>query len=271
MKNRKLLIPALFAALALAGCVYFQDPEGLHPTYAVGGMTFSYVKVYDGSASIIGYSGIPEVTLPSSIKGLPVGYIDHGGAFAGKGLTSLQLPESLTFIGDSSFSDNKLKKLELPSKIRSIGNRAFANNELEGAELPGALTFIGSRAFYQNALAGKLTIPARVNWLGEMAFSGNRITELAFAPGGVLKTIHAGAFRDNALTEVVIPGRVEEIGSNAFAGNPITSVTIGARVNFTGAPFGNGFEEAYADNDRSAGTYSRASEDSDAWDFSPAL
>ena len=272
MNAFKKLIPALFAALALAGCIVPQAPEMPREfSYAAEGMTFSYARPNYGSASITGYTGPSEAAIPAFMGDVPVEYIDHGGVFADKGMTGLQLPLSLVFIGDDAFRDNKLKALALPGKLKSIGNRAFANNGLEAVDLPGPLGFIGSRAFYKNSLAGKVVIPSGLHWLGELAFFGNEITELEFAPNSVLTIIHAGAFQDNALTGVVIPNSVERIGSEAFVGNQIVSVAIGANVNLVGLAFGGGFEEAYAAQGKKAGTYWRTSADSAAWSFLPTL
>jgi len=72
------------------------------------------------------------------------------------------------------------------------------------------------------------------------------------------------AFINNRLTSVVIPDSVTHIYRNAFINNRLTSVTIGANVTVDSA-FGSGFEKAYNDGGRQAGTYTKPDIFSAGW------
>jgi hypothetical protein len=86
---------------------------------------------------------------------------------------------------------------------------------------------------------------------------------------------------DNRLTSIVIPNTVKKIGYRAFNENPLNSISIGANVELVEiggmdkvtqkewkytAFEGTGFDEAYAANNRQAGTYTKVDE---VWQFSP--
>jgi Flp pilus assembly pilin Flp len=110
-------------------------------------------------------------------------------------------------------------------------------------------------------------------------FRGKGLTEVVFDAGSSLLQIHAGAFRDNQLsniilpdgiqridgsafrdndlTEIALPESVSRIEWNAFDGNDIKKITIGSNVAYIGTKaFANnssGFNTAY--NKFGAGTY----------------
>ena len=72
------------------------------------------------------------------------------------------------------------------------------------------------------------------------------------------------AFYMSRLISVTIPASVTEIWYGVFSGNPITSITIGANVTVVDG-FGAGFNQAYNDSGRQAGTYTGTDPDSSDW------
>jgi len=66
------------------------------------------------------------------------------------GLTSLQIPASVTNIGDEAFSGCiNLTSIEIPSSVTSIENYAFENcRSLTSIEIPASVTSIGIGVFY---------------------------------------------------------------------------------------------------------------------------
>ncbi|NME71211.1 leucine-rich repeat protein [Flammeovirga aprica] len=70
-----------------------------------------------------------DIIIPSEINGQSV--ISIGSyTFQGKGITSVQFPETLEIINFSSFANNNIKKLELPENLKIIESYAFSDNEL---------------------------------------------------------------------------------------------------------------------------------------------
>jgi hypothetical protein len=125
----------------------------------------------------------------------------------------------------------------------------------------------------------KVTIPDTVVSIMDFSFSGNFIREVNF-PGRITE-IGNGAFMNNRLTSIVIPDSVKRIGYRAFFNNPLRNITIGSNVELdeigdydTGkeeewkytAFEGTGFDEAYKEYGRMAGTYNKVN---DFWQFVP--
>jgi hypothetical protein len=114
---------------------------------AIMGFTFTGGKAYaqqyapesdfqarpiDGGkgVAITGYLGDKwEVNIPSKIRGLPVTYIGYG-AFAGKGLINVTIPNSVTLIDPYAFAGNELTSITIPNSVTHILRWAFDNNEL---------------------------------------------------------------------------------------------------------------------------------------------
>ena len=97
-----------------------------------------------GSFAFSDCSGLTSLNLPSSITS--IGY----GAFRGcSGLTSLNLPAGITEIGDCAFHGcSGLTSLTLPDGITSIGSWAFRDcSGLTSLTIPAGITSIHSLAF----------------------------------------------------------------------------------------------------------------------------
>jgi len=111
---------------------------------------FTYTT--SGSAiTITGYNGPSgEVTIPSTINGLPVTRIgDYVFNSVYYSLTAITIPDSVTSIGVGAFSPcYALRSLALPTNLTSIGDSAFQGcGSLGSVTIPGTLTNIGSSVF----------------------------------------------------------------------------------------------------------------------------
>ena len=97
------------------------------------------------------------------------------------------------------------------------------------------------------------------NQIGQDAFnytySHTKLTSVRFADDSEIFKIHARAFQDNNLTEIVLPSSLLELDYGAFLGNDITKVTIGSGVDLEGNVFrgNNSFRDVYYS--QGAGTY----------------
>ena len=87
---------------------------------------FSYTKA-NGAITITGYTGAGgDVTVPSTLEGLPVTYIGVAAFSSYTGLISVTIPDSVTSIRDSAFSDcTGLTSVTLGNSVTSIGIGAF--------------------------------------------------------------------------------------------------------------------------------------------------
>lgn len=122
-------------------------------------------------------------------------------AFSGcERLAYVELGGSLEVIPGHAFNYAGLRDIEIPASVTEIGDHAFANNNFSNADelvLPEGLETIGSHAFYRNLATGtdsgftSITIPSTVKTIGEYAFYNHRrletVTVDATAAGGFEK------------------------------------------------------------------------------------
>jgi len=142
-------------------------------------------KSYDGDSVIItSYRGRnTDVRVPYEIGGLPVSGIDDSafigghwrrgrGFITGHQITSVAIPDSVTFIGNSAFMYNKLTYIVIPDSVTSIGRLAFMYNNLSSVTIPNSVTSIGEHAFRNNQLT-HISILSEIIQIGLGAFADN--------------------------------------------------------------------------------------------------
>ena len=149
----------------------------------------------EGGVAIIKYAcSDKDVIIPNEINGKTVlsidgyeGYDIEGdyatiGAFQEIGITSVQIPNTVTTIGNYAFYDNELTSIELPVSIKSIGKYAFSynklNSELDLSHLTN-LSSINEGVFYGNEITS-IKLSHNVNYIGESAFAHNDLTSVTF-------------------------------------------------------------------------------------------
>jgi hypothetical protein len=183
MKNKQTNVGSFAIAMitvigfAMSGCA--TTPER-NEQFEAGGFYCRVSSDVPLEITITGYYGKSvDVQIPSQIKNLPVTSISGDGTrFRNKGLTSVIIPDSVTYIGSGTFSDNKLTSVTIPDSVTVIGSGAFANNQLTSVIIGNSVTNIMERAFANNQLTS-VTIPDSVIEIASNAFEGN---QLANAP-----------------------------------------------------------------------------------------
>ena len=171
-----------------------------------------------------------DVVIPETIDGYTVTEIQDGrwdstlgktvSPFANKGITTVNIPSSITYIGNLSFSANSIKDLNLNDGIESIASEAFYGNKISSLYLPNTLKRIGRNAFYSNELK-EIDIPSSVTTIQGGAFAYNKITgnnALVYgrnSDGSVdYTTLNSYAGQD--ASGLVIPNTVKNIDYGAF-------------------------------------------------------
>lgn len=176
------------------------------------------------------------------------------GAFSNhKKITTLELPDSVTMVGDFAFNNCEGLVSVKMNGVTSIRTGAFSNckalktvsaknavrisrlgfsgcGSLTDIDLGSQLTEIGESAF-QNCVALKLTLPATVTNIGGSAFENcTSLANLVFPEG--LTTIGDYAFTGcTSITNVELPNTVTYLGQSAFAGcTSLKSVRLGNQV-----------------------------------------
>ena len=153
------------------------------------------------------------VIVPGSIDGAPVVSIDNF-AFCGFLLSGIVLKLGYNIEDNSVFKIyNPISSIEIPATVTSIGDGAFMENNLTNIAIPCSVAVIGDAAFYGNRLTD-IVIPNSVVSIGSYAFSNNQLGSVTI-PDSVTH-IGTQAFRGNKLSRVVLPESVICIGEKAF-------------------------------------------------------
>lgn len=154
-------------------------------------------------------------------------------------LTSYEIPEGITEIGDFAFARSGLESIVIPEGVTKIGYGAFYHcDNLQSVQIPSTVTEIDDYAFAKTPFLENnhsATYPFVVAGDGILiGYLGS--DSIVNIPGGV-KQISDGVFRDHmGITAVNLPDTVETIGEDAFKGcHNLTTVNGGKNVKSIGA------------------------------------
>lgn len=134
------------------------------------------VTIPEGVVKINDYafynSGLISVELPNSLLSI--------GKAAFQKTTHLEIdfhiPENVTFIGNSAFSESKIKSINIPAGITEIPYQCFFKNNLTTAYIPDNITSLGTNA-YSSAQNLRNVIVAGTVSLGTNVFINNNIAQ----------------------------------------------------------------------------------------------
>ncbi len=192
-------------------------------TYAFYNNRINNVKFGSGLTTIaenaFQYSDIISLKIPNNVTTL------RGSAFSDNvNMTSIEIGNGLTTLEAGWFKNNvALKTVILGNGITSIPKDAFLGRSIETLILGSNVTSIGNNAF-QNNFITSLVIPDKVTSIGNNAFQNNAIRTLKI--GAKVNNINAYAFAGNRITSVAFNDVIKAINNNAFDGNELTSVTL---------------------------------------------
>lgn len=143
-------------------------------------------------------------------------------AYYGDTRTAIEIPDTITEIGDFAFARSALTEAVIPEGVEKIGYAAFYHcNGLTNMVIPGTVTEIEPSAFdntpwlqnWQQSGSGDFLIVGDGILLAYRGSNG-----IVTIPDGV-KTIGPGAMAEHiGITKVILPDSVEIIGEAAFAG-----------------------------------------------------
>ena len=158
--------------------------------------------------------GLTSVNIPNSVT------IIGKWAFMSSGLTSVTIPNSVTKIEVSTFRDcDGLTSITIPNSVISIGRYAFAEcSGLTSVTIPNSVTSIESDAFY-NCRIKKLYIDCALYY--GLTFSA--LEELTIGDNVAIVDVY---FNANTLRKVVIGKNVSQIRAQAFSKSKIEEFTI---------------------------------------------
>lgn len=142
-----------------------------------------------GYSFIDDYTGTEEnVVIPKTLGEYPVKRLTTCSFQQAKNMVSVQIPASVTEIGEGAFSNLKsLKTVTFApeSQLETIGRTAFSDSGVTTIELPDSLKTIGYGAFMNCHGLKSMTIPSGVETIGESAFINCRYLETISIPASV--------------------------------------------------------------------------------------
>ena len=172
------------------------------------------------------------------------------------GIEKIELPNTITEIGDSSFRNCKnlvkitmnngidiledfvfkgcssLTTIDIPNTVKAIGSSSFQGcTSLTEVHLSDILKEIPASTFSGCKKLTTINFPSTLTTIGDSAFSGCEFLPEAILPSGVEK-IESNAFKNcKALKKAAVPDTVSSIGSSAFYGcEALTDITLGSKL-----------------------------------------
>ena len=134
------------------------------------------------------------------------------------GLTSVEIPSSVTSIGSFAFLWCGLTSVVIPSNVTSIGSNAFADcSLLISVEIPSSVTFIGNAAFLNCYRLTSIVIPSSVTSIERWTFAGCSGLTSVVIPSSVTNIGNSAFYGCHGLFSIEIPSSVTSIGYEAFS------------------------------------------------------
>lgn len=189
---------------------------------------YQFILNADNTATITKYTGKENrITIPAQVaqgtQTYPVTKIgDRVFSNYRYVLTSVQIPDTVTEIGDNAFYNRtSLKSVTIQdnktSRVKKIGRQAFMYcNALTDISILDSVTEIGSESFYQCEKLDTVTIPEGITSVADGIFSYCYSLHTVTLPDSVT-AIEERAFTGTALTQIHIPAKVTRIGTDAFS------------------------------------------------------
>lgn len=159
-------------------------------------------------------------------------------AFRGCSVTSIQIPDSVSAIGNSAFYNcKKLETINIPSKVTALRKNMFYHcSSLKNITLPPKLEVLGNSAFKGCRSLESISLPSSLNKMGNYIFNDCKsLTEISIPKK--LTTIPYSAFKNcSSLTQIQFGSNIEDINMLSFQNcTSLKSITIPGTVDTIGA------------------------------------
>ncbi len=218
-----------------------EGKEAYNTTYDFVSDGLFYLVMPNNTVTVTGGNGYDgELTIPATVTNNGVTYSVTGissNAFSGSGIVALNLPSTLTTIGEKAFYNcNGLTSLTIPENVTSIGADAFGGllalsrivwnaRECRNSGIPYNIYGYGKYFGYDYY--------EYEYYLVEFNEIKTNVTEIII--GDQVKVLPDGLAACSQITSIELPESLEAIGDNAFYFCALlTSVTIPVNVTSIG-------------------------------------
>ena len=158
---------------AVVVCKYYEEDISSQTTIATNVSNFSAMEI-DGveQSEVDTYYQFDTLGEHTVTYTLTDPTIIGDSAFQNCGrFTGVTIPNSVTSIGEATFSGSNLKSIDIPSSVTIIGDTAFGYCEgLSSVTIPNSVTSIGSYAFSNCYSLESIIIPSSVTSISDEAF-----------------------------------------------------------------------------------------------------
>lgn len=164
-------------------------------------------------------TALTDVNIPAYLDSAPAkaGAAPFYGCTA---LSSVSFDLGITNICDNLFAYSGLTSVEVPDTVTRIGANSFAScTSLVSVQLPWGLGYLGESAFDSCTSLSSVNIPSSITYIGTK--NGNYpfkncgpLDDVTFESG--VKTVPAYLFAESLIGSLTVPSTVREIGDSAF-------------------------------------------------------
>ena len=190
---------------------------------AFSGWNITSVSIPDGVVKINWYAfqncrNLKEITIPKTVK-------EAGYLFDNSAVEKVTFASGMKVIPDDICSRAyNLKTVVMPNSVTEIGGSAFSNSGISSIKLHEGITKINWYAFKGCENLKEITIPKTVKEAGYL-IDDSAVEKITFASG--MKVIPDDiCSRAYNLKTVVMPSSVTEIGGSAFSNSGISSIKL---------------------------------------------
>ncbi len=179
------------------------------------------------SVNGIGSCTDTDIFIPAEYNGLPVTRINYHAFRKCSSITSVHLPDSITYIGDAAFeSCYSITSITLPNSLTYIGIASFTNcYSLASIHIPDSVIEIGDRAF--SGCYDIIEEEDNLLYIGRWLIGCNADTTAAVIRENTIGIADFAFYGCTRLTSITIPNSVRSIGDGAFYEcTSLTSLTI---------------------------------------------
>ena len=224
---KKLCVGAISAVTAFSMCAmqYISDRESfafaeetVETESIVHTTTGLHYIVENGEATITGCEdSLASLNIPAKIDGYPVKTIGEDAFLGNNKIESAVIADGITGIKENAFNCcRSMTSVQLPSTLTEIGEYAFRLCPINSVDIPAGITVINSHAF-EGCDLQQLVIPEGVTEIKESAFESTHELTAVSLPS-TLKIIGRNAFNYSFLKYIEIPYGVTTISEGTFSG-----------------------------------------------------
>ena len=174
----------------------------------VGGVSVPTVYAPFGNCN-----NLTNITFGDGITSIPA-YLFEDGA----GPASLEIPETVTSIGENSFKGSGITTVHIPDRVIVIGKNAFYNSRLTNITIPDSITSYSNGILSNCAELVSVKLSINALTIPSSMFSGCSSLESIEIPNGVTELKNDTFSGCSSLKSATLPDSVTKIGNNAFKG-----------------------------------------------------